>query len=176
MPGNMFVLNSTPDLPQSDDPIRNTIRVVEESKRFKVKPVSVLDLTDPANKKPEVDESLIEISEYFDDFNVMELSYVARHDTINTISSQYAAIKVLPSVNKKYSPDKIIALQGATSYINTFDYDINAYIPNFASGINGEYVNLVDGNMVIDLLRINEERLEVDFLAFDNVFDDTIYV
>lgn len=176
MPGNIFILNSTPDLPQSDDPAHWVARQVEETKRFKTKTLSTVDLTDSANQRPVIDESLIEIAEFFDDFNVMELAYVARHDNINTQKPQYSPMKVLPSINQKYSPTRLIALQGAMSYINTFDYDINAYIPNFASGTNGEYVNLIGGDIVIDLLRINEERLEVDFLAFDDVFDDTIYL
>jgi hypothetical protein len=171
----IFSIRATPDLADASSQTSWAIRAIEDSKRFKVKSVSTEDLTSPENKPQIIDDSSIQIAETFDDFNVMELAYVARQDNVNTENPKYAPLKVLPFVNQAYSPAKIIALQGATAYKNSFDYEIDAYIPNVASGTNGEYVNLVDGNIVIDLVKINEERVEVDFLTFENVFDDTIY-
>ena len=170
-----FSIRATPDLADSSSQTWWAIRAIEDTRRFKTKSVTTADLTGPENKPQIIDDSSIQIAETFDDFNVMELTYVARQDNINTENPKYAPLRVLPFVNQAYSPSKIIALQGATAYKNAFDYDIDAYIPNFASGTNGEYVNLVSGNIVIDLVKINEERVEVDFLTFEDVFDDTIY-
>lgn len=148
------------------------VRKIEAAEKVKVASVGVSDLT---AKQEIINSRPIEVAEYFDDFNVMELTYVARHDNINTQNEKYAPMKVLPSINQKYDPQNIIGLDAALPYINLFEYDIKAYVPDVGSGTNGEYVNLVDGDIVIDVVKVNLERVEVDFLGFENLFDDTIY-
>lgn len=165
-------ISSTMMLVDGGSTIDWAVRQIEQLQKVKVAPVGVTDLT---QKTLEINTAPIDVAEYFDDFNVMELAYVARHDNINTQNEKYAPMKVLPSVNQKYDPQKIIGLNAAMPYINIFEYDIKAYIPYVGSGTSGEYVNLVNGDIVIDVVKVNLERVEVDFLGFENLFDDTIY-
>lgn len=162
-----------PNLPVVGDPI--TLAIRKQFLRSSVRvatPTSVSDLT---AEQPAVDNSLIKLAEDFDDFNVMELVSVARSENINTRNSKYSPIRALPYVNQKYNPQSLIALQAA-QYTNIFDYNIAGYYPSEGSGDGGSYCYLLDGEVYIDLINITDEQVEVEFITFEDVFDDTIYI
>ena len=79
-----------------------------------------------------------------------------------------------------------MALQGTSSqYKNNFAIDIDAYTPYVGNGPNGShiYIDQANGSMtldslIIDLININfdnNERVEVEIIAYDSLQNDTIY-
>lgn len=174
------MVSAFPDLPRAASPMLWALRQQELDSTIKVAPtgtaVTDVKVTDLTGSTQGVNNSLFQIQKDFDDFNVMELTGIARSNSMSTENESYVPIKTLAETNRKYNPQKIVALQGAQSYINSFDYDVRVYLPELANGPSGQYIYLSDGNIVIDLVNINFERVEVDFLTFENVFDDTMYI
>lgn len=124
----------------------------------------------------------------FEDLAGQELISIARSDMTYYLDGEVnksQPIRNLSSLARAYSPQKMIGLQNtADQYFNTFPIEINRYIPLEGSGPNNAhvYINTEPGanqdSLIIDIVNLdlnNNERIEVEILAYEGLYDDTIY-
>jgi hypothetical protein len=124
----------------------------------------------------------------FEDLAGQELISVARSDMTYYLDGEVnknQPIRNLSSLVREYSPQKIVGLQNtADQYFNTFPLDINKYIPLEGSGPNNAhvYINNEPGanqdSLIIDIVNLdlnNNERIEVEILSYEGLYDDTMY-
>lgn len=126
----------------------------------------------------------------FEDLQGQELISMARSDMTYYLDEEVnknQPIRNLSSLAREYSPQKMIGLQNtADQYFNTFPIDINRYIPLEGSGpLPGKahvYINQDPGpnqdSLIIDIVNLdlnNNERIEVEILAYEGLYDDTMY-
>lgn len=125
---------------------------------------------------------------FFEDLAGQELLSMARSDTTYYLDGEVnknQPIRNLSSLVRDYSPQKMIGLQNtADQYFNTFPLDINRYIPLEGSGPGNAhvYVDIDEGanqdSLIIDIINLdlnNNERVEVEILAYEGLYDDTMY-
>lgn len=125
----------------------------------------------------------------FEDLAGQELISTARNDMTYYLDGEVnknQPIRNLSSLTKAYSPQKMIGLQNtADQYFNTFPIDINKYIPLEGSGQNNAHVyiqtdaGLNQDHLIIDVVNLdlnNNERIEVEILAYEGLYDDTMYL
>lgn len=123
----------------------------------------------------------------FEDIGGHELIDITRTDLAYNIDSQTVdnqLIKNLSSLNDKYSPKSIASLQGTLEqYLTGFGISLNNYIPKEPSTDKGHiYIDKVSGSPYLDSLIIevvnidleNNERVEVEILAYENLYTDII--
>lgn len=124
----------------------------------------------------------------FEDLAGQELISMARSDMTYYLDGEVnknQPIRNLSSLAREYSPQKMIGLQNTVDqYFNAFPLDINRYIPLEGSGPNNAhvYVNNEEGanqdNLIIDVVNLdlnNNERIEVEILAYEGLYDGTMY-
>lgn len=124
----------------------------------------------------------------FEDLQGQELINMARSDMTYYLDSEVnknQPIRNLSSLAMEYSPQKLVGLQNtADQYFNTFPLDINRYIPLEGSGPENAhvYINNDEGanqdSLIIDVVNLdlnNNERIEVEILAYEGLYDDTMY-
>jgi hypothetical protein len=128
------------------------------------------------------------VSVLFDDLAGQELINVARNDMTYYLDGEVnknQLIRDLSSLVREYSPQKMIGLQNtADQYFNTFPLDINRYIPLEGSGPYNAHVYVKQDlganqdSLIIDIVNLdlnNNERIEVEILSYEGLYDDTIY-
>lgn len=124
----------------------------------------------------------------FEDLQGQELINMARSDMTYYLDSEVnknQPIRNLNSLAREYSPQKMIGLQNtADQYFNTFPLDINRYIPLEGSGPNNVHVYVKNDpganqdSLIIDIVNLdlnNNERVEVEILAYEGLYNDTMY-
>lgn len=132
----------------------------------------------------------------FEDIGGRELIDIVSGDMVYELSTQAAPnqpIKNLSSIVERYSPRNLINLQGTSDkfFQSNFQIDINSYIPPDSDVVNNPHVYVVtpqtsndSGNdqlldhLVIEVVNINianNERVEVQILSYDELYNDTIY-
>lgn len=124
----------------------------------------------------------------FEDLAGQELISTARSDMTYYLDGEVnknQPIRNLSSLVNAYSPQKMIGLQNtADQYFNTFPIDINRYIPLKGSGPNSSHVYIKQDegsnrdSLIIDIVNLdlnNNERVEVEILAYEGLYDDTMY-
>lgn len=119
------------------------------------------------------------------DLGGQEIITIARHDLLTGQNVEYNIIKDLASAYIQYNPNNIISLQGTDKQIaSNFSYSFSDYVPEVGTGVTID--NVADGSIVyydpntgqIVINSINlapNQYIEVQFLAYDDVNDDTIY-
>jgi hypothetical protein len=125
----------------------------------------------------------------FEDLAGQELISMARSDMTYYLDEEVnknQPIKNLSSLAREYSPQKMVGLQNtADQYFNTFPLEINNYIPLEGSGLDGAHVYIQkdelanQDSLIIDVVNLdlnNNERVEVEILAYEGLYDDTIYL
>ena len=115
----------------------------------------------------------------FENIGGREILNIARNDTINGQNIIYQPIKNLASINLKYNPLNLVALQNtADSLFRSFAIELGDHIPSVGSGPSGDYVYLEEntGNIVVDLVNLDAEyEVEIQVLSAGQILDDTIY-
>lgn len=124
----------------------------------------------------------------FEDLAGQELISTARSDMTYYLDGEVnknQPIRNLSSLADMYSPQKMIGLQNtADQYFNTFPLDINRYIPLEGTGPNNAHVYVKQDpgsnqdSLIIDIVNLdlnNNERIEVEILAYGGLYDDTMY-
>lgn len=114
----------------------------------------------------------------FENIGGQELINISRNDIVNGQSVAYQPIKNLSSINVKYNPNTLVALQNpSNAYFNNFPIKLEDKLPEVGNGPAGTtvYVNS-NGDLVIELVNVDEdEQVEVQILSSGSVLDDTIY-
>jgi hypothetical protein len=129
-----------------------------------------------------VDERTQDIDEMtnllFEDFSATELINLSRHDSLNGQDIIYQPIKNITQLAFEYNPQNILSFsQTEKDLIENYILSIERYIPSEPT--NNLVVYLEDGtnDIIIEVSGIREdERVEVEFLTYTSVEDDTIYI
>lgn len=132
----------------------------------------------------------------FEDIGGRELIDIVPGDMVYNLSTQAAPnqpIKNLSSIVERYSPKNLINLQGTSDkfFESNFQIEINSYIPPNSDIVDNPHVYIVTpessndtvneqllDHLVIEVVNINlanNERVEVQILSYDDLYDDTIY-
>lgn len=132
----------------------------------------------------------------FEDIGGRELIDIVSGDMVYDLATQAAPnqpIKNLSSIVERYSPKNLINLQGTSDkfFQSNFQIDINSYIPLGSDVMDNPHVYIVTpqtsndvvneqllDHLVIEVVNINvanNERVEVQILSYDELYDDTIY-
>lgn len=132
----------------------------------------------------------------FEDIGGRELIDIVSGDMVYDLASSAAPnqpIKNLSSIVERYSPKNIINLQGTSDkfFQSNFQIDIGSYIPEDSDVISNPHVYIVTpstrgdiidnsllDHLVIEVANINtanNEKVEVQILAYDELYNDTIY-
>lgn len=152
---------------------------------------SNLFLFEEATMSPETMADMV-----FEDLGGRELIDMVTGDMVYDLATQAAAnqpIKNLSSIVNRYSPKNIVDLQGTSDkfFQSNFQLDINNYIPPSTSdqlvphvyvvkpsdSADNANASLID-HLVIEVVNLdtaNNERVEVQILAYDQVHNGTIY-
>lgn len=116
----------------------------------------------------------------FENIGGREILDIARNDTVNGQNIIYQPIKNLASINLKYNPMNVLALQNtADNLFRSFAIELGNHIPVVGSGQDGAHVYLdeLTGDIVVDLINLDPEyEVEIQVLASGDVLDDTIYL
>jgi hypothetical protein len=140
-----------------------------------------------------VDERTVTVEEMtdllFEDFGATELINLSRHDSLNGQNIIYQPIKNLSSLALDYNPQNILSFgQTENDLIQNFLLNVEKYIPSeplVADGITKAladdgrivYLDQTTNDIIIEVVDIAEdERVEVEFLTYATVEDDTIYI
>lgn len=132
----------------------------------------------------------------FEDIGGRELIDIVSGDMVYDLATQAAPnqpIKNLSSIVERYSPQNLINLQGTSDkfFQSNFQIDINSYIPLGSDVVDSPHVYIVTpqtssdaitekllDHLVIEVVNLNvanNERVEVQILSYDDLYDDTIY-
>ena len=113
----------------------------------------------------------------FEDFGAVELISLTRHDTLNGQDVVYQPIQNLTQLSFDYSPQNILASAKTDADLtNNFLIDISKYIPGEPSNPEIVYLDSATNDIIIETINVREdERIEVEFLTYTTVEDDTIY-
>jgi hypothetical protein len=140
-----------------------------------------------------VDERTVTVEEMtdllFEDFGATELINLSRHDSLNGQNIIYQPIKNLSSLALDYNPQNILSFgQTENDLIQNFLLNVEKYVPSeplVADGITKAladdgrivYLDQTTNDIIIEVVDIAEnERVEVEFLTYVTVEDDTIYI
>lgn len=130
----------------------------------------------------------------FEEIGGRELIDITSNDLVYDLTSQAAAnqpIKNLSAILERYNPKSLISLQGSSDvyFSDNFAMEISNYIPLVSTkattldpNASHVYVEIDDTNnldhLVIETVNIdleNNERVEVQILAYDSLHNGTIY-
>ena len=122
-----------------------------------------------------------------EDIGGRELSTISRHDSlIGTSVPKYSPIKNISSVLFANSPISIAPNPNSTiDYFDTFSILLSSYLPTDAEidALDADYKKSYVyyessiNSIIINTANIfNNEGVEVEFITFDSLKDDTIYV
>jgi hypothetical protein len=112
-----------------------------------------------------------------------ELLEITRVGAVDGINQDYLPLTGLADTNMDNDPLKIIALQNTDEqYFKQFSVSLNRYIPDEGTGENGEIVYIDSdrtsstySSLIINTLNLRpEERLEIEFISFQDILNDTI--
>jgi hypothetical protein len=121
------------------------------------------------------------------DIGGRELITLTRTDQINGIVQDYSPIKNISELALEYSPTEISKNPNSTdNFLDLFYYNFNEYIPsiedleqlypNDDSKWKAVYFDNATNSITIHIANaFNGEQVEIEFLSFDEVKDDTIY-
>lgn len=156
--------NATPNTPNTTTPSENDVLIAKKDIiLFNEEAVPVELMTD-----------LI-----FENIGGQELITIARTDIVNGQNVIYQPIKNLTSINFKYNPQNILALQDADySYFDKFPINFSNKVPVCGTGPNCDivYVDPDTGNLVINVINVaRDEQVEVQILTNGIINNDTIY-
>lgn len=121
----------------------------------------------------------------FQDIGGSELASTIRNDAISGGDIQSQAFEVSSLGADEYSPLSIISLQGTDEHLfNSFAMELNDHIPQVGNGTNGLPVYLDNtttssnyNSVIFDLVNVRDSDLvEIEFLTFDSLNSDTIYL
>lgn len=121
----------------------------------------------------------------FQDIGGSELASTVRNDSISGGDIQSQAFEVSSLGADEYSPLNIISVQGTDDHLfNSFAMELNDHIPQAGNGIGGSPVYLDNSNtsqnynsIILDLINVlGSDLVEVQFLTFDSLNSDTIYL
>lgn len=114
----------------------------------------------------------------FEDFGAIELISLARHDTLNGQDVVYQPIQNLTQLSFDYSPQNILAsAKTDIDLVGNFLIDISKYVPGEPSNPEIVYLDSATNDIIIETINVREdERIEVEFLTYTTVEDDTIYI
>lgn len=123
-----------------------------------------------------------------DDIGGQELLESTTTDMIYDLKTQAAGNQIisnLSSVQELYNSKTLISLQGTSEkYFANFAMDISKYIPLVPTSSSGSHVYIQTDSttnldsLIIEVVNIdleNNERVEVEILAYDDFYHDTIY-
>jgi hypothetical protein len=132
----------------------------------------------------------------FEDIGGRELIDIVSGDMVYDLATSAAPnqpIKNLSSIVERYSPRNLINLQGTSDkfFQSNFQIDINSYIPLGSDVMDNPHVYIVTpqtstdtvneqllDHLVIEVINVdvaNNERVEVEILSYEDLYDDTIY-
>lgn len=140
-----------------------------------------------------VDERTITAEEMtdllFEDFGATELINLSRHDSLNGQSIIYQPIKNMSALALDYNPQNILSFgQTENDLIQNFFLNVEKYIPSQPLPVDGQskvaadedrivYLDQITNDVIIEVVGIKEdERVEVEFLTYATLEDDTIYI
>jgi hypothetical protein len=121
------------------------------------------------------------------DIGGRELITLTRHDQINGIAQDYSPIKNASELSLQYNPVEISKNQNSLdNFTDLFYYNLNEYVPSIEElelfyPNNEEKRKTVYFDNTLNSITIhianafNSEQVEIEFLSFDEVKDDTIY-
>jgi hypothetical protein len=121
------------------------------------------------------------------DIGGRELILLTRHDQINGIVQEYSPIKNISELALEYAPTEIAKNSNAVSdLLDLFYYNFNEYLPSVeelqelyptdTSKQKVVYFDKATNSITIHIANaFNGEQVEIEFLSFDEVKDDTIY-
>ena len=119
----------------------------------------------------------------YEQISGMAMLELTRSSAVNGINQKYLPIAGLADLNLQYDPTNIIALQNIdVQYFNQFPIILNNFIPSVGTGPNGEIVYIdtdptspTYNDLIINVIGLRAvERVEVEFLTFDELLNDTI--
>lgn len=120
-----------------------------------------------------------------EDIGGQELINISRTDLLNGQNITYNVIENLASTQRSFNPNELIKLQStSTDYFNTFQLDINNFIPDVGTEtdpITGDYLGgivYVDsdtGNVIINSLNVYQDLvLEVEFVSYSDIYSTSV--
>lgn len=114
---------------------------------------------------------------FLQDIGGQELINISRHDIINGQNFTYQPISNLGLVSNQYSTQNIVKLQNTSdAYFNSFPFILEDYLPSDSLGISVVDFDSTTGNIVISLVNLTKDkRVEVEFLPYTGIINDTIY-
>lgn len=125
----------------------------------------------------------------FEDFGATELINLSRHDSLNGQSIIYQPIKNMSALALDYNPQNILSFgQTENDLIQNFLLNVEKYIPSQPLSVDGQskvaadedrivYLDQITNDIIIEVVNIGEdERVEVEFLTYATLEDDTIYI
>jgi hypothetical protein len=115
----------------------------------------------------------------FENIGGQELINIARNDVINGQDVIYSPIKNLQDLYLQYNPNNIIKLENtADTYFKNFPIRLEAKLPFFGTGPNGEvvYLDPLTGDLVINVSSLDpDEQVDVQILNSGETLNGTIY-
>lgn len=114
----------------------------------------------------------------FEDFGAMELINISRHDSLNGQDVIYQPIKNMTQLSFDYNPQNILAATKTDADLTrNFLIDIGRYIPSEPSNPSIVYLDDTTNDIIIETINVREdERIEVEFLTYEKLENDTIYI
>lgn len=121
------------------------------------------------------------------DIGGRELITLTRHDQINGIIQDYSPIKNVSELALEYNPVELSKNPNSVNdFLDLFYYNLNEYVPSLEElsefyPNNDEkwtvvYFDNATNSITIHITNaFNSEQVEVEFLSFDDVKNDTIY-
>jgi hypothetical protein len=119
---------------------------------------------------------------FFEDMGLQEILSVTRNTAVNIVNGQgvlYQPIENMSIISQKYNSSNILPLQSAEAIYRNFSIYIEDKIVEEGDGTGpegqSEYLDNRN-NLVINIANLQEdERVEIETLSIENLFDGTIY-
>lgn len=158
-----------------------------------IKPVNAVKSAETNTDIVETDYIRYQVSEeeienlLLQDIGGRELITLTRHDQINGIIQDYSPIKNVSELALEYNPVELSKNPNSVNdFIDLFYYNLNEYVPSLEELAefypnNDEkwttvYFDSATNSITIHIANaFNSEQVEVEFLSFDDVKNDTIY-
>lgn len=172
----MAKINATPDEGFVDYKVPKSVKAAETN----------TDIVETDYIRYQISEEEIE-NLLLQDIGGRELITLTRHDQINGIVQDYSPIKNISELALEYNPVEISKNPNSSDdFIDLFYYNLNEYTPSIEElellyPNNPEkrytvYFDSLSNSITIHLANaFNSEQVEIEFLSFDEVKDDTIY-
>ena len=114
----------------------------------------------------------------FENIGGQELIDIARNDTINGQSVIYQPIKNLNTIQQRYNPNNILAVQQTSDkYFEGYTIKLEEKIPYSGNGTYGEniYIEAETGDLIIELVNIyDNEQVESEISINGTIYEADI--